>query len=108
MNRLLIALLALISLLVACNNGGPSASVQTSHECTATECAVTVAISNPGNNECQISYDFTAIKSGAGVVGELEGNYSIAPGKSITLYETFTVTEKPNGMGVGTTITRGS
>lgn len=108
MTRTLLAILAPVSLLAACTNGGPSASVQTSHECTETECAVTIAISNPGNNEFQISYDFTAAKSGVGVVGELEGNYSIAAGESITLHETFAVTEKPNGMGVGTTIARGS
>lgn len=104
----LLATLTFISVLAGCTGGEPAARVETSHECTETECAVIVAISNPGNDESQISYDFTATKTGVGVVGELQGSYSIPAGESIVLRETFRVSAKPNSMGVGTTATRGS
>ena len=91
-----------------CSGGEPSANVQTSHECGDTECSVVVWMMNPGADTFEITYEFTAQKSGVGIVGELKGSHVLAGHENLRLEETFPVSEKPNTVGVGTGVTRGS
>lgn len=95
-------------IVAGCSSGEPTANVQTSHECGDTECTVVVRMRNPGADTFEITYEFTAQKSGVGIVGELKGSYVLAGHENLHFEKTFPVSEKPNAVGVGTGVTRGS
>jgi len=108
MTKTMLASLACTFLLLGCSSREPSANIQTSHECGDTECTVVVWMTNPGSDTFEITYEFTAQKTGVGIVGELKGSHTLAGRENLRLEEKFPVSQKPNSVGVGTSSTRGS
>jgi hypothetical protein len=108
MIRTVRASLSFAFIVLGCSSGEPSANIQTSHECSDTECTVVVWMHNPGNDTFDITYEFTAQKFGVGKVGELKGSYTLVGRENLRLEERFPVSEKPNAVGVGAGVTRGS
>ena len=86
--------------------------VSTTHHCDDTVCNVDIEIRNFGDDQFEVTYEFSAYAtsrdSNKDLVGELTGSYSVSSREWTTLTKQFPVLEEPNLFSIGTTSTRGT